>query len=85
MQSDGETVFSKPEVQNALADMRLLQADVTLNSAEQQQFMQELQIMGPPTFLFISPQGTEQRTQRITGEVSAREFLQHLNSAQKDS
>lgn len=80
-----KTVFAKPEVQNALADMRLLQADVTLNTTEQQQLMKDLQIMGPPTILFINPQGSEQRTQRITGEVSANEFLQHLNAAQKDS
>lgn len=80
-----KTVFAKPEVQNALADMRLLQADVTLNTTEQQQLMKDLQIMGPPTILFINPQGSEQRTQRITGEVSAREFLQHLSSAQKDN
>lgn len=80
-----KTVFAKPEVQNALADMHLLQADVTLNTTEQQQLMKDLQIMGPPTILFINPQGSEQRTQRITGEVSANEFLQHLNAAQKDS
>jgi len=46
--------------------------------------MKDLQIMGPPTILFFDPQGTEQRAQRITGEVSANEFLQHLTSAQKD-
>lgn len=80
-----KTVFAKPEVQAALTDIRFLQADVTLNSAEQQQFMKNLQIMGPPTFLFIDPQGQEQREQRITGEVSAKEFLQHLNNAQKDN
>lgn len=80
-----KTVFAKPEVQAALTDIRFLQADVTLNSAEQQKLMQELQIMGPPTFLFINPQGQEQRQQRITGEVSAKEFLQHLSNAQKDN
>ncbi|QEY60066.1 protein-disulfide reductase DsbD [Pseudomonas sp. C27(2019)] len=79
-----KTVFAKPGVQNALADMRLLQADVTLNTAEQQQLMKDLQIMGPPTILFINPQGSEQRTQRITGEISASEFLQYLSGAQKD-
>lgn len=79
-----KTVFAKTEVQEALADVRFLQADVTLNSAEQQQFMRDLQIMGPPTFLFIDPQGVEQRNQRITGEVSATEFLLHLAGAQKD-
>ena len=80
-----KTVFAKPEVQAALTDIRFLQADVTLNSAEQQRFMQDLQIMGPPTFLFIDPQGQEQRQQRITGEVSAKEFLHHLSNAQKDN
>ena len=80
-----KTVFAKTEAQQALADVRLLQADVTLNTAEQQQLMQDLKIMGPPTILFINPQGTEQRTQRIIGEVSANEFLQHLTSAQKDN
>lgn len=80
-----KTVFGKTAVQDALADFRLLQVDVTLNTAEQKKLMQELQIMGPPTFMFINPQGDEQRTQRITGEVSANEFLRHLTGAQKDS
>lgn len=80
-----KTVFGKTDVQDALADFRLLQVDVTLNTAEQKKLMQDLQIMGPPTFMFIDPQGDEQRTQRITGEVSANEFLRHLNSALKDS
>lgn len=80
-----KTVFAQPQVQAALADFRLLQADVTLNTAEQQQLMRDLQIMGPPTILFVNPQGSERRTQRITGEVSASEFLQQLSSAQKDS
>ena len=80
-----KTVFGKTKVQDALADFRLLQVDVTLNTAEQKKLMQELQIMGPPTFMFINPQGDEQRTQRITGEVSANEFLRHLTGAQKDS
>ena len=80
-----KTVFGKTKVQDALADFRLLQVDFTLNTAEQKKLMQELQIMGPPTFMFINPQGDEQRTQRITGEVSANEFLRHLTGAQKDS
>lgn len=80
-----KTVFAQTQVQDALTDFRLLQVDVTLNSAAQQQFMQDLQIMGPPTILFINPQGSEQRTQRVTGEISASEFLQQLSSAQKDS
>lgn len=79
-----KTVFGKADVQQALSDVRLLQADVTVNNKEQQQLMKDLQILGPPTILFIDPQGIEQRAQRITGEVSASEFLQHFNSAQKD-
>ena len=42
--------------------------------AEQQQLMRDLQIMGPPTFCLSTLRAAEQRTQRITGEVSASEF-----------
>ncbi|MDY7219838.1 protein-disulfide reductase DsbD [Denitrificimonas sp. JX-1] len=80
-----KTVFGKAEVQDALTDFRQLQLDVTLNTEAHKKFMQDRQIMGPPTILFIDPQGNEHRAERITGEVSASEFLRHLNSAVQDN
>lgn len=78
-------VFAKPEVQQALAGMRLLQIDVTDNTKAQQAYMQEISIMGPPTILFISPDGSEIRAQRITGEVNAEQFLAYLARAKGEA
>lgn len=76
-----KTVFGQPEVQNAIADMRFLQPDVTNNTQAQQTLLKEYGIIGPPTIVFISPDGEEIRNARITGEVGAAEFLQRLEHA----
>lgn len=78
-------MFAKTDVQEALAGFRQLQMDVTLNTQAHKTFMQDRHIMGPPTILFIDPQGHEHRAERITGEVSANEFLRLLNNATKDN
>lgn len=75
------TVFGEPQVQAAIADMRFLQPDVTDNTASQQALLKEYGIIGPPTILFINPQGQEVRSARITGEVNASEFLEYLQRA----
>lgn len=76
-----KTVFGQPEVQAAIADMRFLQPDVTENTAAQQALLKEYGIIGPPTIVFIDPQGNEVRSARITGEVNASEFLDYLQRA----
>ncbi len=75
------TVFAQPEVQQAIADISFLQPDVTANSKAQQALLREYSIIGPPTIIFINPQGEEVRSARITGEVNAGEFLQYLQQA----
>ena len=76
-----KTVFSQPEVQAALADMAFLQPDVTNNTPAQQALLKEYGIIGPPTIVFINPQGEEVRSARITGEVNAQQFLDALQQA----
>ncbi len=76
-----KTVFGQSEVQAAIADMRFLQPDVTANNAAQQALLKEYDIIGPPTIVFINPQGEEVRSARITGEVNAAEFLSYLQRA----
>ncbi len=78
-----KTVFAQPEVQTAIAGMRFLQPDVTENNSAQQDLQKKYGIMGPPTILFIAPNGQEVRAARITGEVNAKEFLAHLKLAQE--
>lgn len=75
------TVFGQPQVQSAIDGMRFLQPDVTDNNKAQQELLASYSIMGPPTILFIAPNGEEIRAARITGEVNAQEFLAQLNLA----
>ncbi|WP_298218323.1 protein-disulfide reductase DsbD [Halothiobacillus sp.] len=77
-------VFTDPRVQQALADMQLLRPDVTANDAEDRALMRAHQILGPPTIMLIGPDGKERRAERIIGELSAVEFLAHLDRARKD-
>lgn len=76
-------VFGNAEVQQALADFVLLRPDVTAAGKESKAIMAKYNILGPPTLLFIGPNGEERRAGRIVGELSAKEFLQHLTQARE--
>ena len=69
-------VFGKPEVMNALKDVRLLRLDVTADNAASGEMLGRYKVPGPPSFVWIGPDGEERRAQRITGEVDAAAFLQ---------
>lgn len=68
-------VFGDAQVQAALAGVRVLRPDVTQTDPASRELLNRYQVMGPPTLLFIGPDGEERRTQRITGEVDASQFL----------
>ena len=69
-------VFGKPEVLDALKDVRLLRLDVTADNAASRELLGRYKVPGPPSFVWIGPDGEERRAQRITGEVDAAGFLQ---------
>ncbi|NBF06700.1 protein-disulfide reductase DsbD [Pseudomonas sp. Fl5BN2] len=71
-----KTVFGQPQVLDALKDVRLLRLDVTLDNADGRGLLSRYQVPGPPSMLWIGPDGSERRSQRITGEVNAAQFLQ---------
>lgn len=75
------SVFGDEEVQKVLSQMQVLRPDVTANDAEDQALMRSLGVQGPPTLLFIGPDGRERRAQRSVGETSASEFLERLSAA----
>jgi len=75
--------FSDPQVETKLAQMRLLQADVTANSAEEIALLQRLQVLGLPTLVFFTPQGEEITTARLTGFLDADDFRAHLEQLQQ--
>jgi thiol:disulfide interchange protein DsbD len=73
--------FADPEVQRALQPVRLLRANVTANSADDQALLHEFQIYGPPTIAFYDAQGREQQRFRVVGYMKAAEFAALLRQA----
>jgi len=74
--------FSDPQVQNALKETVLLQANVTANSPQDKALLKELNVLGLPTILFFNAQGEEQPAQRVTGFMDAAAFSAHLRDRQ---
>ncbi|WP_431288406.1 protein-disulfide reductase DsbD [Roseateles chitinivorans] len=73
--------FSDPAIATRLRNARLLQADVTANSAEAKALLKRFQLFGPPGILFFDPQGKELAAARTIGFLPADEFAQRLDRA----
>lgn len=74
--------FSNPQVQQALGDTVLLQADVTANNAQDVALLKHLQVLGLPTILFFDAEGKEHPEARVTGFMDAATFSAHLRDRQ---
>ena len=72
--------FSDKQVQAALQNSVLLQADVTANDAQDKALLRHLQVLGLPTILFFDAQGHELPAQRVTGFMDAPAFAAHLRN-----
>lgn len=72
--------FSSPQVQAALKNSVLLQADVTANDAQDAALLRHLNVLGLPTILFFDAQGKEQPAARVTGFMNAETFAAHLRN-----
>lgn len=72
-------VFSDSDVVQALRNTLALTADVTDNNQVNQKLLARFNLVGPPAILFFKD-GKEQRSHRIIGEISATDFLKHVNS-----
>jgi thiol:disulfide interchange protein DsbD len=70
-------VFARSDVQASLAGVHLLRLDVTADSPASRELLQRYQVPGPPSIIWLGPEGEERRARRITGEVDAAGFLQH--------
>ncbi|AAP95707.1 protein-disulfide reductase DsbD [[Haemophilus] ducreyi] len=71
--------FTDPQVQQQLATMAVLQIDMTKNSAENTALMKHFNVLGLPTILFFDENGHEMTNVRITGFLTANQFLAWLN------
>ncbi len=76
-------VFSKPDVQAALGNFVLLQADVTANDDADKALMQHFNIVAPPDTLFFGADGVEKHELQLIGPESADKFVQRIDAASR--
>jgi thiol:disulfide interchange protein DsbD len=70
--------FSDPKVRAELAQMVLLQVDVTKNTPEDQRLLKRYRLFGPPGIIFFDRSGREIPGVRVIGYQPADKFLQSL-------
>jgi thiol:disulfide interchange protein DsbD len=70
--------FADPLVKAALAEVVLLQADVTENSDGDQALLRRFNLIGPPATLFFGPDREERPGLRVVGYLDPEQFLEHL-------
>jgi len=75
--------FADPNVRSTLANMTLLQADVTANSSEDQQLLKRFRLFGPPGIIFFDAAGREIPGLRVIGFQPAERFLETLARARQ--
>lgn len=73
--------FTVPEVQAALKNTVLLQADVTANDDQDKRLYAHFEIVGPPTIAFYGADGQERRNFRVVGFMKAAEFADVVRQA----
>jgi thiol:disulfide interchange protein DsbD len=73
--------FSDPQVQQRMAGMVKLQADVTANAAGHQALLKRFRLFGPPGIVFFDREGREIEGLRVIGFQSARPFAKVLDQA----
>jgi len=73
--------FTEADVQSALGNTVLLQADVTANDEQDRELLKHFGIFGPPTIAFYGADGEERRNFRVVGFMKAAEFAAVVRQA----
>jgi thiol:disulfide interchange protein DsbD len=76
-----EFTFTDADVQNALANTVLLQADVTANDEEDQALLNRFGVFGPPTIIFFGNDGMQRQGYEVVGYMKAKDFANHVRMA----
>ena len=72
--------FSDPKVRQRLANLVLLQVDMTKNTEEDKALLKRFNLIGPPAVLFFSPDQQEQQQYRVIGYQDSAKFLVGLQT-----
>lgn len=73
--------FSDPQVQARLKGAVLLQADVTVNTADDRALLQRFKLFGPPGLIFFDAQGQELTAAQVVGFQKPQDFVRSLEKA----
>lgn len=68
-------VFTRTTVRRELRGLLLVRADLTHFGPESQNLMNQFGVVGPPTVVFLRPDGNEIREARVVGDVGVSDFL----------
>lgn len=74
-----QQVLKAAEVKQALAAYYLIKLDLSDYDESHQALLNQWEILGPPTFLFLDAQQQEIRSLRLTGAFTERTLLQQLS------
>jgi len=66
--------FPDPTVAAQMAQMRVVQADVTANDAQDRELLKRFRLFGPPGIIFFDATGRELHDSRVIGFQNARRF-----------
>ena len=73
--------FTDARVASQMQQMKLVQIDLTDNTAEHQALLKRFGLVGPPAILFFDADGNERRGLRVVGFMKAESFAQQLSKA----
>ena len=73
--------FPDAGVAKRMANMVLLQVDVTANDAHDKEMLKRFGLFGPPGIIFFDREGKELRKQRVIGYQNAERFTRSLDAA----
>ena len=76
-----EYTFTDADVQEALSNTVLLQADVTKNDEQDKELLQRFGVFGPPTIIFFGTDGQQRHGYEVVGFMKAKAFTDHVNKA----
>ncbi len=77
--------FTDPKVQKELSEINLIKLDITKTNEDNQNFLNNHKLFGPPAILFFEPNGNEIRSSRIVGYINAKTFIKKYNNIKKTS
>jgi thioredoxin:protein disulfide reductase len=74
-------IFAKDVVRQQLGGMLLIRADLTHYDLSSKNLMQRFAVVGPPTVVFLNPDGSEIKEARVVGDVGVDNFLNKVARA----